>query len=183
MVESIHRHGYWLDQADHGHHFDERLADALAVLFAGRSVIDLGCGHGRYVRRWRELGIDADGVDGNPHTAAWNPACRVVDLSEPVDLGRIYEWAVSIEVAEHVPADREKVFIDALTGHCSQGVLLSWAHPGQGGTGHVNERPAEYVHARMRERGLLPDKTLSAVLRGITTVWWLRHNLTVFRWS
>ena len=51
----------------------------------------------------------------------------------------------SLEVAEHIPLENEEAYLDNCCKLCEIGCILSWALPGQGGLGHVNEQPNEYV--------------------------------------
>jgi SAM-dependent methyltransferase len=163
------------------HYFDARLAEALAEFFAGGSVADLGCGEGRYVRHFRQRGLTCDGFDGNPDTPRFEPSCQVLDLSRPVQLGRLYDWVLSLEVGEHLPAVYEEVFLDTLHRHNRLGIVLSWAVPGQGGHGHVNERPNWYLRARLSARGYAHDPTAEQRLRAAATYPWFPNTLMVFR--
>jgi hypothetical protein len=48
-------------------------------------------------------------------------------------------------VAEHIPPEYESIFIENLISCNRKGIILSWAIPGQGGHGHFNEKPNDYV--------------------------------------
>ena len=172
--------GFWRGTEDFGHHFDGPLSEALAELFAGHTVADLGCGDGSYVRALHGRGIDCDGYDGNPATPAFHPLCKVLDLSAPARLPRLYDWSLSLEVGEHIPAAYEDAFLDNLYRHNRKGIVLSWAVPGQGGHGHCNERDNEYVRHRMRERGYRSDPPTEQRLRGASRLPWFEKSLMVF---
>src|SRR6185369_3227250 len=79
---NIHKRGYWLDNNQTGHHFDTRLANTLIKLFDGCSVLDIGCGMGRYVRAFTHAGIDCAGYDGNPFTGRLGANFQSIDLSK-----------------------------------------------------------------------------------------------------
>jgi SAM-dependent methyltransferase len=62
---------------------DECLGSVLATLPQGARVLDVGCGTGEQVRRCRDLGLDASGVEPAPRmrsiAAARNPDCSITD--------------------------------------------------------------------------------------------------------
>ena len=102
------------------------------------------------------FGIEAYGYDGNPET-------RKLDTSGghcigPVDITSPQSWketdaAMSIEVAEHIPAHLEEAFLTNLVNSARKLIILSWGTPGQGGQGHVNGQTAEAVEEKMKKRG------------------------------
>lgn len=65
------------------------------------------------------------------------------DLSQPIELGRRFDLAQSLEVAEHLPRERAAIFVGNLVRHSSM-ILFSAAPPGQGGLNHINEQPYDY---------------------------------------
>src|SRR6266487_1650306 len=104
----VSERGYWLDNSEDDHAFDEDLGKELASFFRSKSVVDLGCGPGRYVSLLRNSGVECDGYDGNPHTETLSGGlCGVLDLSAPVDLRHKYDWVLSLEVGEHIPREYE----------------------------------------------------------------------------
>jgi SAM-dependent methyltransferase len=114
-----------------------------------RAVIDVGCGHGAWLAAFKACGVaDILGLDGahvEPSGLEVEPSeFRAVDLRSPPSdvLGR-FDLAVSLEVAEHLPASDADGFVSFLTG-CAPVVLFSAAIPGQGGVGHVNEQWPAY---------------------------------------
>jgi len=181
MPNGIHEHGYWLDNNDDGHHFDTRLAKALTTFFAGGSVLDVGCGRGNYVRTFRAAGIDCDGCDGNPLTTTFDDSLLTLDLSQPIMLPRVYDWVMSLEVGEHIPRDFEAAFIGNLHRHNRRGVVLSWAIPGQGGRGHVNEHTNDYVKDVLRLLGYFPCGDWETAFRLEARLPWFKNTLMVFK--
>jgi SAM-dependent methyltransferase len=181
-MTAIHQHGYWLDGADLPHRHDEGLEPALVEFCRGLSVVDFGCGLGTYVAAMRLAGIDARGYDGNPHTAELTGgSCGVLDLTERHWLGRAFDVVVCLEVLEHIPGAMESLALDNLDRHCGRWLVLSWAAPDQGGHGHVNERPADYVAEAMLGRGFEREKKHRDRLRAAAFRGWHRRNLTVWR--
>ncbi len=113
-----------------------------------QSVIDVGCGLGAWLSVFRELGIqDYLGVDGDyvdrSHLQFPVEAFLAKDLTQPLRLDRQFDLAVSLEVAEHLPAESASILIESLT-KLSDVVLFSAAVPFQGGTGHLNEQWTGY---------------------------------------
>lgn len=172
--------GHWIGTENFGHHDDHALCEALQVLFAGQTVIDLGCGNGYYVREFRKSGILALGIDGNPATPQFNSDCYVGDLATRTDRSDFFDWVLSLEVAEHIPLAFEAIYLDNIGRLGSRGAVISWAVPGQTGYGHVNERPNEYAIARMGKMGFAYQPIMSKALRSIALCGWFPNTLMVF---
>jgi hypothetical protein len=157
-------------------HFDEALAEALQGLLASCSVVDLGCGQGRYVSSLRDRGIPCAGFDGNPLTTA---DCGQADLSVPQGLG-LWDCVLSLEVGEHIPAEYEDVFLENLDRHNRRGIIMSWAIPGQGGHGHVNEQENNYIIEKVVALGYKYLPNTAQRLRSIATKRWFKNTIMVF---
>lgn len=150
-------------------------------LIKPRTVIDFGCGEGWWLSVFAEHGCTVTGVDdGHGELAIPTDRFHRVDMASAVtiDLGR-YDLAVSLEVAEHLPASRANWFIDTICAHADT-VLFSAAIPAQGGTNHVNEQwPAFWVEkfeARgYRVSGGLRWQFWNAVPDGVES--WYAQNL------
>ena len=150
-------------------------------------VLDLGCGNGCYVDYLRGAGYDVQGIDGCPvadHILAH-------DLGTPLELEIMpsageenlrYANILCIEVGEHIPIEQADVFMDNVAKYAARTVVLSWAIPGQGGCGHVNEQPNSYVIEKMKARGFDLDMAWTARLRSIDygTTHWLRNTVMLF---
>ncbi len=125
-------------------------------LLKPRSVVDVGCGKGTFLSECERLGVsDVLGLDGEPVRAAFEPAeslFRTVDLTSPLSIGRTFDVAICLEVAEHLTGSATPTLIDTLVS-LAPTVVFSAAHPGQGGQGHVNEQWPAYWHAMFHERG------------------------------
>jgi SAM-dependent methyltransferase len=138
------------DPAFYGRHRDGSASSARAILprvaewVAPRSVVDVGCGLGSWLAAWGELGVaDVVGVEGGhlPEDGLAVPRERVLvrDLEQPFDLGRTFDLAMSLEVAEHLRPASAEGFVASLAA-LAPVVLFSAAIPFQGGTGHRTER-------------------------------------------
>lgn len=125
-----------------------RSADAVVPRFLEHyrpeSVVDVGCGEGWWGAAFRDAGCDVIGLDGGEVSDA-QIVVETTDLTDfGIDRGTA-DLAVSLEVAEHLPADAASGFVELLCG-LAPVVLFSAAIPGQGGTGHLNEQwPAYWV--------------------------------------
>jgi SAM-dependent methyltransferase len=113
-------------------------------LHHARSVVDVGCGEGVWLAAFRRhgvgeiLGIDGDYIDRGRLQI---PECcfQPADLSKPLTVAGVFDLAVSLEVAEHLPPESAAGFVESLT-RLAPVVLFSAAIPFQGGTHHVNEQ-------------------------------------------
>lgn len=113
-----------------------------------KSILDVGCGQGVWLRAWQEKGItDFIGIDGSYVDLAAlqipQDSFLAMDISQPFNLQRHFDLVECLEVAEHIPEKYAATLIASLTHH-GDVILFSAATPGQGGEHHVNERPLEY---------------------------------------
>ena len=165
--------------------YDPYLAAALLSFFKeekASSIIDLGCGAGQYVSTLNNAGIICDGLDGNPRTPEiTNGECGIADLSEPLTLGKKYDWVLSLEVGEHIPNKYESIFLENINNAAHLGIVLSWAIKGQGGYGHVNERDNKYIQAKIKKFNYFYKKDASLLLRSRASLPWFKNTLMVFQ--
>lgn len=154
-------------------------------VIAPTSVVDYGCARGHWLRVWQSLGVeDVLGFDGphvDPSTVVIAPASfTVADLRTPPAAPRRFSLAMCLEVAEHLPGATGPALVAALCG-AADAVLFSAAFPGQGGDGHVNERPLTYWASLFAQHGYLPvDIVRRAVLDDARVAPWYRANVVLF---
>lgn len=166
-------------------HAARRIISAVRAVVAVRSVIDIGCARATWLREWRAQAVDdIVGVDGpyiDRSELQIDSQCFVVrDLSVPFNIGRRFDLAQSLEVAEHLPPARAATFVADIVAH-APAVLFSAATPGQGGENHLNEQTAEYWRGLFREHDYVAIDCLRPLLaraRGIPT--WYRYNLILY---
>ncbi len=176
----------FFDYIDAGAIGSARVAVArLFPLLRPASVLDIGCGRGGWLKAWQQggaqqvQGIDGDYVD-RERLYIDAGAFRAIDLSQPFDLGRRFDLVQSLEVAEHIPAARAAGFIDGIARH-GDIVLFAAAVPGQGGTGHVNERPLDYWRGLFAARGYGVFDTLRPLVKDEPQVeFWYRYNTLLY---
>ena len=184
----IHETGKWVgENAEKLHKHDEKLSKGIIEFLKKencQNVVDFGCGMGLYVRDLNVAGIKTVGYDGNPATPKLtNNMCGVIDLSVDFDLKRQFDWVVSLEVGEHLPKKYEKNYVQNLNKHAKNGIIMSWALLNQGGDGHVNEQPNEYIKNVFKTLGYENDVETENILRKDCKLWWFRKTLMVFRKS
>lgn len=182
---SIHSNGYWQGvEASSQHIHDTRLAQCLVSFFKNEgatTVVDFGCGMGKYVQTFRNSGLNATGFDGNPNTPELtNHICGVLDLSVPVQL-EPFDWVMSLEVGEHLPQKFEDIFIQNLHNNNNHGIVLSWAIKGQGGHGHFNEQNTSYIKSKVCALGYVNDIESENNMRNMSLLPWFKNTIMVFR--
>lgn len=154
-------------------------------LIPAHSVVDIGCGEGAWLAVFRRhgvkdiLGIDGDYVDRN-RLLIGQDRFEVADLSKPLELGRTFDLAVSLEVAEHLPAECAAGFVESLT-RLAPIILFSAAIPFQGGTHHVNEQWPDVWAADFKKLGYVPvDAIRRHVWQNEAVEWWYAQNALLF---
>jgi hypothetical protein len=171
------------------------VADGLYEVFHPKVLLDVGAGPGVFVKRLRERGVQARGVDGSIHALTkadedvreFLTIADFTDATQPLTKEPV-ELVSCMEVAEHVPADLADVLVDQLCAACaSEGsIVLTAAPPGQGGHDHVNEQPLYYYWVdKFRDRGFVVDDDATLELKTVwfpvTSMWWYAANVCVFR--
>ena len=149
---------------------NESLLKAIvATVPIDKLVMDIGAGNGTYVQALRKLGYKITGVDGTSGIHELTGGLvRHADLTGNCrHLFDSTDWGLCIEVGEHVPKELEQRFIDAVGGIPFEGLIITWASPGQRGSGHVNCRTPVYVAAEFARRGWRVDDGATVEARGL----------------
>lgn len=161
----------------------------IPILFNGRkpgSLLDVGCGVGTWLRAAREFGIeDINGVDGveisSSDLLVRPDVFRVVDLSRPWTLGRTFDVALCLEVAEHLDECNSRLLIETLTSHSDE-IVFSAACPRQRGQHHVNCQWPAYWQERFNACGFSCSDAIRWRIWNETDVdVWYRQNMFVAR--
>ena len=180
----IDKRGYWVTDNTSEHKFDTNVAEETLKILNEKNLktlFDAGCGPGEYTKYFTENGIECICCDGNPFTPKLtNGKGFVLDLSKPFSMGPKFDCVFSLEVGEHTPAEYESIFIRNLVDHSKNFIVLSWATIGQGGYGHFNERPNEYIENLLLEYGYVRNKLLEERVRINSFWWWFRNTIMIF---
>jgi len=158
----------------------------VVALMHPSSVLDVGCGRGAWLGEFKANGVSKIiGLDGSylkQSTLLFPAECfRPTDLSGKFEIpaGR-FDLAMSLEVAEHLPALNARHLVKQLTSAARQ-VLFSAAPPGQGGRGHINCQPLSYWRKIFEQFGFKMLDPFRPRLRDDQRVaWWYRQNMVLF---
>jgi len=166
-------------------HNPEAASQILPILFEfyrPNSIIDVGCGLGNWIEVAKKLGInDIIGVDGNYVNRSLLKISEKefveMNLLESFDLGRKFDMAICLEVAEHLPKSSADILIESLTRH-SDVILFSAAIPGQGGQNHFNEQWPDYWQSKFEKNGFeMIDFFRPKIWNNKKIERWYRQNL------
>lgn len=125
-----------------------------------QSVIDVGCGEGRWLSVFKKNGVlKVFGVDGTlvakERLVIGTDEFKQVDLESSFTIERKADLVVSLEVAEHLPNSKAEDFVAILIS-LAPVVLFSAAIPHQGGSHHINEQWPEYWDKKFKAHGYVP---------------------------
>lgn len=157
----------------------------LCEMFEPSSVVDVGCGTGEWLAEFVRHGIeDVHGLDGpwvDPARLSIDPArFEAADLTDPPAVGRRFDLVTSFEVAEHLPEQAARPFVEYLTG-LGDVVAFSAAIPFQGGTSHLNEQWQNYWSDLFAAQGYLAfDVVRPKIWLSSNVEFWYRQNLIVY---
>jgi 2-polyprenyl-3-methyl-5-hydroxy-6-metoxy-1,4-benzoquinol methylase len=136
------------------------LANYLADFLDGKTAADVGAGLGFYKEIITKRGKAR-------YVVAFDGAINVFTVSHGLVQYRnfarhqnigTYDWVYSLEVAEHIAPEYEAVYLQNLARAALEGIVITWAIPGQKGDGHVNCREPEYVVTKFLELGFYQDE-------------------------
>ena len=169
-------------------HSSRKSAEVVVPLVASwvnpRSVIDLGCGVGMWLSVWSETGCEIRGVDGDwvdlDQLAIPGNRFTTHDLSQPYIAEKQYDLAMSVEAAEHLPAEAARTIVASLT-QAAPVVLFSASIPNQPGADHLNCQWPDYWTGLFAERGYAVIDSLRYMIWDDQRVdWWYRQNIMLY---
>jgi SAM-dependent methyltransferase len=120
-----------------------------------KSVLDLGCNSGQWLKWFKKFGVYAVGIDGDnmiPELVIPRHSFIVADLTKEIDLKGKFDLVLCLEVAEHLEEQYADTLVDTSIRH-SDTIFWSSATPNQGGWNHYNEQPLEYWIEKFKARG------------------------------
>lgn len=176
---------FYKDFRDLSYSSAKEVVPLILELMPLRSVCDVGCGDGTWLRAFGEAGVtDLLGIDGeyvDEHLLRIPVANFVaMDLHHEISLPRSFDLVVSLEVAEHLPEDRAASFVRDLT-RLARLTLFSAAIPGQGGRNHVNEQWQTYWTAMFGQHDyVVCDFLRPKIWRNRRIAYWYRQNALLF---
>lgn len=147
-----------------------------------RSVLDVGCGTGTWLRVLADKGVtEFLGVDGDHMDLSLLRISKdnfvTKDLRQSFSLGRRFDLVLSLEVAEHLPESSADGFVKTLCEH-GDVILFSAAIPGQGGQNHINEQWPAYWQQKFERHGFyFRDVIRPLVWNDERVDWWYRQNI------
>jgi hypothetical protein len=135
----------------------EVVVPLLLEVLQPRSVLDVGSGTGAWLNEFRRRGLeDIRGIEGEwaPTDFLEFPPDHVyrTDAGSGFDLGRRFDLAITVEVAEHIEPSKARQFVSDLTKHADV-VYFTAAIPGQGGTSHLSEQWPDFWASVFGEHG------------------------------
>jgi SAM-dependent methyltransferase len=156
-----------------------------------QSFVDVGAGSGAYAAEARRRGHRIVACEhsrfGRYLARRQGVDSRAFDLTRtpPTSVDReVFDVAYCFEVAEDIPAPLGDLLVEFVSSHGRE-VLFTAAHPGQGGTGHINEQTAGYWQERFARHGKQLDVERTAAIRDALAAAdlrsrWLQENAMVF---
>jgi len=162
-----------------------RIVSYLAPLFTPKSIVEIGCGNAHWTYEFIASGVSDYLVTDGP----WNnidnllvdrAAIRSLDLNEFNSLGRKFDMAVCLEVAEHVQEIAAENIIRTLT-EASDIVLFGAAIPLQGGYGHINEQWPSYWRSIFEKFGFIAFDIIRPKFWNDQDIhYWYRQNTFIY---
>lgn len=166
------------------------LVPIVLEIHPARSMVDVGCGIGGWVKAFAEhgvanaIGIDGTYVDRKQLLIAENQFIAR-DLNRELDVAGLcrrhgdngrFDLAISLEVAEHLEPARSDGLVRDLCG-LADVVLFAAAVPFQGGAGHINERWQSWWAQKFAGNGYDPFDVLRRDIWGRRDIaWWYKQN-------
>jgi SAM-dependent methyltransferase len=163
----------------------DTIVDIMRAFLDMESVLDVGCGDGRWLATCRAKGSrHVFGLDG-----PWTDHSRLLiqadefgiqDLSRPFDLERRFSLVVSLEVAEHVAGRYAETFVDNLVRH-GDVILFGAAVPYQSGFRHINEQWQSYWADLFAAHGFAAyDPLRSQIWNNDDVQFWYKQNTLLY---
>jgi SAM-dependent methyltransferase len=164
----------------------EQFGDVIQQEFNPSSIIDFGCGSGRFLMPFHNRGVDVHGVDASEDAIEESPIpdehLEVYDLRQEYESDADYDVALCIEVLEHLPERAADNIIKTIASHAPIAVVTA-AKPGDSGRHHINEQPRSYWIKKFDEQGMNYNEQIVEQIRNkmdTEELHWLEENLMIF---
>jgi cyclopropane fatty-acyl-phospholipid synthase-like methyltransferase len=173
---------YKHDQITHNTRAATYIVPELINLLRPKSVIDLGCGIGSWLKVFIDNGVnDVLGVDypGIDRKLLYVEEKLIIehDLEHDLLLNKKFDLAICVEVVEHLKEMSSDVIVETLT-KLSNNILFSAAIPFQGGDNHINEKWFEFWFEKFEKQGfVIYDLFRDKHWNNSDIEWWYKQNL------
>lgn len=153
-----------------------------------KSVIDFGCGAGRFLISYDKQGIPVLGIDNHKEAIKISPLqdskLEKHNLQKPYYPKQKYDVAYCIETLEHIPDEYSDVVISSIKRSASTAIVTA-ATPGQRGTLHLNEKQKEKWIKKFESHGFKYKNELTHYISDLIEVKedYLKQNLMIFESS
>ena len=183
--------------------WQEYIGASIIKHYTFRSAIDLGCGSGYYLHGMFKEGARVKGYEYSFEACKLYIPPSILAYISYADLGEKlnedkYDFAMSIEVAEHLAENKSDIFMDNLCS-LSDTILFSassrddkkcqgWGNKGEG-WGHLNPQPKQYWIDKFTNRRYCYSESDVTVIRDMFSKCrgsrsyrtYLRNNIMFFR--
>jgi len=186
MSKKLYDEDFYEGQIDGSYRSAVAYAQFFSNIFNPKSVVDLGCGRGTWLKAFGECGSEnLVGLDGH-----WNNQNQMIDqsikfiatdLNKPIDnIKDRFDLAISVEVAEHLKEESSTTFVRNLTA-LSDVVMFGAAYENQGGTDHINEQPHTYWAKKFIQDGYTPYDIFRPNMWGNSNIeFWYQQNTFLY---
>lgn len=162
------------------------IVPVLVKLLTPKSVVDFGCGLGTFLYCFKIEGVkEVLGLDGswvnkellNKYIS--HDEFLECNLEEPLNLGKRFDLAISLEVAEHIPEKAADIFIENLVS-TSQMIVFSASVPNQDGQNHINEQWLNYWEQKFSKHNYIMHDILRPLFWDNPNIfWWYKQNMVL----
>jgi SAM-dependent methyltransferase len=183
--EKSYDKGFFNELSEGSYRSAKNMVPKILELTTPKSVIDIGCGLGAWLKVFNENGIeDFLGIDGeyvNTSKLLINAdKFKKHDLKKPIDVSKKFDLCISLEVAEHLPESVAEQFVDDLI-KLSDVVLFSAAIPMQLGTYHINEQYPEYWANIFAKKGYIASDCIRPFFWNDKNInYWFKQNPLIY---
>ena len=164
----------------------EEVVPIILKHFGVNSVLDVGCGIGTWLKVFKNYGIDVFGIENYQADKKklfeniTEDEFIEIDISNPFNLNRKFDLVISLEVGEHLEADKADIYIKNLIQHGNI-IIFSAAIPEQGGDRHINEQWNSYwSHLFEKYSYYCHDIIRPSIWNNENVEWWYKQNIFVY---
>ena len=173
---------YIHEESTHNLLSPSKIVPFIVKLLKPKSVIDVGCGIGTFLFKFKECGVEeVIGVDGK-----WVDKQKLMisshefletDLELPIQLNKEFDLVVCLEVAEHLSENSANTLINSLTG-LGKVIVFSAAIEKQGGQNHINEQNFSYWKKKFESNNYsVIDIFRPEFWNDKDVQWWYKQNM------